>query len=145
MSTDSWFDVVRKGIVMRILVGYDGSKSAQTALTVAIDHARAFSAHVTLLTSLTGGTATTSEDIKQAQKELESAQSGLEHEGISCDIHLLVKGSTPGEDIVDFADKNNVDEIIIGIKKMSKVGKLVFGSTAQHVILEASCPVLSVK
>ena len=130
---------------MRILVGYDGSKSARAALKVAVDHAKAFSSRVTLLTSLTGGTATSSEDVKDAQKSLESARSTLENEGISCDTHLLVKGFTPGEDIVEFANKNEIDEIIIGIKKVSKVGKLVFGSTAQHVILEASCPVLSVK
>ncbi|MBT7887657.1 MAG: universal stress protein, partial [Deltaproteobacteria bacterium] len=38
-----------------------------------------------------------------------------------------------------------INEIIIGIKKTSKVGKLVFGSTAQHVILESNCPVVTVK
>ncbi len=130
---------------MKILVGYDESKSARAALKVAIDHAKAFAAHVTLLTSLTGGTTTTSDDIKKAQARLESARADLENAGVSCDTHLLIKGLTPGEDIVNFANKNDISEIIIGIKKMSKVGKLVFGSTAQYVILEASCPVLSVK
>ena len=51
----------------------------------------------------------------------------------------------PGEDLVTFARENNVDEIIIGVRHRSKVGKLVFGSTAQYVILEAHCPVLTVK
>ena len=40
--------------------------------------------------------------------------------------------------------KNEVDEIIVGVKRRSKVGKLVFGSNAQYVILEALCPVLTV-
>jgi nucleotide-binding universal stress UspA family protein len=51
----------------------------------------------------------------------------------------------PGEDIVRFAKENNVDEIIIGVRSRSKVGKLLFGSTSQVVILEAYCPVVTVK
>ena len=69
----------------------------------------------------------------------------LETQGIEFDTHILVRGLAPGEDIVQYAEEKQVDEIIIGIKKRSKVGKLVFGSTAQYVILEAHCPVLSLK
>ncbi len=45
----------------------------------------------------------------------------------------------------DGSKANEIDLIFIGVKKRSKVGKLVFGSTAQYVILEAPCPVVSVK
>jgi len=38
-----------------------------------------------------------------------------------------------------------VDEIIVGVKRRSKVGKLLMGSTAQYVILQAPCPVVTVK
>ena len=41
--------------------------------------------------------------------------------------------------------KPGVGEIIVGIVQKSKVGKLLFGSTAQYVILNASCPVVTVK
>jgi nucleotide-binding universal stress UspA family protein len=51
----------------------------------------------------------------------------------------------PGEDLVKYAKENQIDQIVVGIRRRSKVGKLVFGSTAQYVILEAPCPVLTVK
>jgi len=46
---------------------------------------------------------------------------------------------------VEFAADKKVDEIIIGIEKKSKVGKLLFGSNAQYIILQSACPVVSVK
>jgi nucleotide-binding universal stress UspA family protein len=52
---------------------------------------------------------------------------------------------TAGEDLVQFAKDNDVDMMFIGIKKTSKVGKLMFGSTAQYVLLNAPCPVVAVR
>ncbi|MFW6334570.1 MAG: universal stress protein [Desulfosalsimonas sp.] len=52
---------------------------------------------------------------------------------------------TPDEDLVAYATEQQVDEIVIGIRKRSKMGKLLFGSTAQFLILNAPCPVLTVK
>jgi nucleotide-binding universal stress UspA family protein len=69
----------------------------------------------------------------------------LDEQGIHNESHLLVRGRIAGEDIVEFAAKNDCDEIIIGVKSRSKVGKILFGSTAQYIILKASCPVISVK
>ena len=54
----------------------------------------------------------------------------------------MISGLDSGEDIVEFAKQNKADEIIIGIRRKSKVGKLMFGSTAQYVILNAPCPVV---
>ncbi len=51
----------------------------------------------------------------------------------------------PGEDLIQFANENEIDEIIVGVKRRSNVGKLVFGSNARYVIMEANCPVVTVK
>jgi nucleotide-binding universal stress UspA family protein len=47
--------------------------------------------------------------------------------------------------MVRIADEKKADEIIIGIQRKSKVGKLLFGSTAQYIIMNAPCPVVTVR
>jgi nucleotide-binding universal stress UspA family protein len=133
---------------MNIIVGYDGKKAAKEALKLAKIHAKAFDAKVYVVTSLVGGTEHQEDqlkDIKRAEKDLEYAKETLKEDGIDCETHLLVRGLDPGEDIINFANQNNADEILIGVEKKSKVGKFIFGSTAQYIILEAKCPVIAVK
>ena len=130
---------------MKILVGYDGSNSAKEALNLAKIHAKAFGASVLVVTSMEKGTEGQREEITQSEKGLEWAKSIFVENDIDCDTHLLIRGFTSGEDIVEFAKENQVEEIIVGVKRRSKVGKLLMGSTAQYVILQAPCPVVSVK
>ena len=130
---------------MKILVGFDGSNSAKDALVLAKKHAAAFDATVTIVSSLTGGSVTHAVEVEHATEDLELAKKMFDEDGIPCETKLLVRGMTPGEDIVDYAKEKAIDEIIIGIKRRSKVGKLLFGSNAQYIIIKAPCPVVTVK
>lgn len=130
---------------MKILVGYDGSNSAKDALSLAKSHAKAFSASIEVVTSMQKGTESEREEIQQAERGLEYAKSLFEEADIACNTHLLIRGLTAGEDLVEFANENKVGEIIVGVKRRSKVGKLLMGSTAQYVVLQAECPVVTVK
>ncbi len=129
---------------MKIMVGFDGSISSSDALGVAEKHAKAFKGKIELVTSMEKGTESQREEIEAAEKDLEKEKKRLKGEGIPCQTHLLIRGLSPGEDLIEFAEENEVEEIVIGIRRKSKVGKLVFGSTAQFVILTASCPVVTV-
>jgi nucleotide-binding universal stress UspA family protein len=130
---------------MKILVGYDGTNAAKEALSVAKEHAKAFGGGVNIVTSMEKGTENQRQEIEQAERGLEWAKSVFDENKIECHTHLLIRGLMPGEDIVQFAEENNMEEIIVGVKRRSKVGKLLMGSTAQYVILKATCPVVSVK
>ncbi len=130
---------------MKIIVGYDGSNSAKEALNLAKTHAKVFDASLDVITSMEKGTEGQREQIEQAERGLQWAKSLFDENEISCNTHLLIRGLAPGEDLVEFAEENKADEIIVGVKRRSKVGKLLMGSTAQYVILQASCPVVSVK
>lgn len=127
------------------MVAYDGSNASKEALKLAKKHAKAFNAKVFVLTSMVKGEERHLQDIEKAEHELEYAKSMFVKENIPCETHLMIRGLSPGEDIVQFAKENKIDEIIVGIEKKSKVGKFVFGSNAQYVILEAPCPVIAVK
>ena len=47
--------------------------------------------------------------------------------------------------ILDFAEENNIDLIVIGTRGRSGFKKLLLGSVASHVVTYAHCPVLVVK
>ena len=130
---------------MKIMVGYDGTQNAWDALDLAQKNAKAFDAQIHVVTSLVGGTEDDKKKIEKAEENLEYAQNTLKESEFSCKTHLLIRGLSPGEDLVQFAKETKIDLIVIGIKKRSKVGKLMFGSTAQYVILQAPCPVLTIK
>ena len=130
---------------MNILVGYDGSKVAADVLKLAREQAKAFDGKVIIVTSMVGGPEVLREDFEKAERELEFAKSGFKKEEIPCEARLSVRGLEAGEDLVQFAEENKIDLIVVGIRRRSRVQKLVFGSNAQYVILEAPCPVLTVK
>lgn len=130
---------------MKILVGYKGTNVGKDLMDIAVKHAKAFDAEILVVTSLMGGDGTADKEIAEAEKNLENATSYFNEFGVQSKSHLLIRGFDAGEDIVLFAKENKVDEIIIGVRSRSQVGKLIFGSTAQVVILQAPCPVLTVK
>jgi len=130
---------------MNILVGYDGSNEAKDALKLAKEHAKALDAKVHVVTSMVGANNNQYDDIQRAELGLDYAKALLEEDNIKCETHLLIRGHLPGDDLVQFAEDNQINEIIVGVRRRSKVGKLLMGSTAQHVILNAPCPVVSIR
>jgi nucleotide-binding universal stress UspA family protein len=130
---------------MKFLVGYNGSGEAKAALSLARDFAKTFTARVYVMSSLEGGAGEKVEDIAQAEKNLRDAKDFFDEQGVECETHQMARGLTPGEDLVRFAEENQIDQIFVGIEKKSRTSKLILGSTAQFVILKAPCPVITIK
>ena len=130
---------------MKFLVGYNGSVEAKAALSLARDFAKIFNAKVFVMASMEGGSGEKVEDINQAEQNLREAKEFFDEQGVECETHQLARGFTPGEDLVKFAEENQIDQIYVGIEKKSKTSKLLLGSTAQYVILKAPCPVITAK
>ena len=128
-----------------IIVGIDDSKVTQAVLKMAAKYARAFNATIVLVTSMRGGPDVSRQEFVLAEKVLSKAEVFFQEADIACEAHMSVRGLEPGEDIVRFAEEKKAQQIIIGVKRRSKVGKLLFGSNAQYVILNAPCPVLTIR
>ncbi len=130
---------------MKFLVGYNGSSEAKAALSLAANFAKTFNARVFVMSSMEGGAGEKVEDINQAEQNLQEAKEFLDEQGVECETHQMARGFSPGEDLVQFAEENEIDQIYVGIEKKSRTSKLILGSTAQFVILKAPCPVITAK
>ena len=130
---------------MKILVGYDGTNAAKEAITLAEHHARAFGATIILAYSMIGGPDVPRRDFAVAENSLEHEKNVLLDKNAPCETIMSVRGLEAGEDLVQLAGEHQADEVIVGVRRRSKVGKIIFGSTAQYVVLNAPCPVVTVK
>ncbi len=130
---------------MRIMVGFDGSRVAGDALLLARKHAKAFDGKIEVVTTVLRGAVNNLQKSKEADNDLVYVQTLFGKSLVPIETHLLTRDLPPGRALVEFAEENNIDEIIVGVRRRSKVGKLVFGSTAQYVTLHAPCPVVIVK
>lgn len=130
---------------MKIMVCYDTLVGDRKVLDLAKKHAKAFDAKVFVATVLIGSDVDQLDNIEEAKRQLQFAETFFQEDGISVETKLMFGGQSAGESLVDYATENKIDEIIIGSRKKSKLGKLIFGSTAQYVILEANCPVITAR
>jgi nucleotide-binding universal stress UspA family protein len=128
---------------MKLMVAYDGSEMAQRALTVAQKRAKALQAELHIFTSGNGNLENTKNTrLKLGLKDVEMLCQAC---NIDCRIEMTAGTASAGEEIIKYAGQNLIDEIVIGLRKRSQLGKMLFGSTSRQVILEAPCPVLTVK
>ncbi|WP_347038421.1 universal stress protein [Glutamicibacter halophytocola] len=51
----------------------------------------------------------------------------------------------PADFVLQAEQDHQVSLIVLGPRKRSRVGKLLMGSIAQRILIEADCPVLAVK
>jgi nucleotide-binding universal stress UspA family protein len=122
----------------RLLVGTDGPETSARLLDY-LEDALAEGDEVYLVSSEPGGDETTTDEMAEAEEALDLLAEGLG--GAVVERHQYVRGNEPVEDLLAAAEEFDVDEYVIGVRKRSPVGKMMFGSTAQNLLLEADRPV----
>jgi nucleotide-binding universal stress UspA family protein len=133
-------------VKLKILVGYDGSDASQKALRLAKQHAVIWQGSIAVVQAVTRKEPLSYNKIQNAEQQLAyQVKNVLDGKRVLFETTLLVGAQNAGEQIINFAQMIHADEIIIGSKKRSKIGKFVLGSTTQFVVLNAPCPVIVVK
>ena len=69
----------------------------------------------------------------------------LDSAGLAVDIAPPDPLFEPSEHLLKVAQEADSTLIVIGLRHRSRVGKFLLGSSAQRILLEADCPVLTVK
>ena len=133
--------------IARILVAVDGSENSKRAGSYAIKLGLELRADVVALHVVPAGKhfpenleKGTKHDYAYLDKIAEQSISA----GVDLEIEIIRAQSPVVNEIVEYADKKNIDLIIVGIRSVSEF-RFMLGSTATGVVVNAPCPVLVVK
>ena len=130
---------------MAIVVGYVATKEGRAALKRAAEECVLRGTKLVVISSHRGGKDFDVDEAGKFESELSRVQSMLEEQGLQHEVRQLVRGNDPAEDLISVAEEEHAEFIVIGLRRRSPVGKLILGSNAQRILLDASCPVLAVK
>ena len=129
-----------------IVVGYVPKPEGAAALRLAAQEATLRGSSLVIVNSHRGGRELSGEDAAEVgSSQLDQVRAELTAAGIDHEVRQLVRGVEPAEDLIAVAAEVSAEIIIIGLRRRSPVGKLILGSNAQRILLDAPCPVLAVK
>jgi len=122
-----------------ILLATDTSTASVAAENQAIDLAARLAARLVVL-SVAGGSPTARESRQLAVEAIvqRARAGGAEATGLTWD-------GEPGEAIVEAAEAESADLIVVGTHGRGAVGRLFLGSVSDHVVRHARCPVMVVR
>jgi nucleotide-binding universal stress UspA family protein len=128
-----------------VVVGYVPKPEGEAALRTAIAEAKLRHTKLVVVNSHRGGSDFNADASTQAERDLNAVRRTLEESEVDFEVRQLVRGFEPAEDLLSIAEASDAELLVIGLRRRSPVGKLILGSNAQRVLLDAQCPVLAVK
>jgi nucleotide-binding universal stress UspA family protein len=148
-----------KGRFSKILVGIDGSESSMDAADYAIEMAKKEDAQVIALSInhlplSSYGLAAPQDEVKQSKeiKEMQEFRESLDKIGrnakqsnVQLKKEIINSQMSVVAAIVEYAESEGIDLIVIGTKGTSNIKNMLLGSTASGVVKYSTCPVMIVK
>jgi nucleotide-binding universal stress UspA family protein len=132
---------------MTILCAYVPGPLGEHVLDEAVAEAKRRQTSLTVINTTRGEAAVDNhflsvEQVADLKSQLEAK---LSEQGLEVSVRNHVAKDRISDEIVAEAQRLAAEVIVIGVRHRSPVGKLLLGSTPQEVILDATCPVLTVK
>ena len=146
-----------------ILVCLDGSKLAEQILPYVKDEALLHKSRMVLIQvvpspvvvtpgvpGVAGGAVVSDITLRQSERTRQEAESYLnnlaeEMRGTGLKAEVAIEIGSPGQKIIDYAEKNNIDLIALATHGRSGLGRAIFGSVADFVLKGSGMPVLLIK
>jgi nucleotide-binding universal stress UspA family protein len=135
----------------RILLATDLSAASEAATTKAIEMARDLGAHLLIISVIdpavrgAPGGRVERMDQRRAAREVAAQAMVVRGRQAGVSVNFLVWEGEPGPAIVEAATAEDADLIVVGSHGRGRVGRFLIGSVSDHVIRNATAPVLVVR
>lgn len=123
-----------------IVVGFIATAEGRAALEAAVAEAQRRDERLQVLVHAPRGSDQSDIDtaVAEARERLDSTEVGF-------DVRHVQRGDDVAEALMSAAEHTDASLIVIGLRRRSPLGKLILGSNAQRILLDAPCHVLAVK
>jgi nucleotide-binding universal stress UspA family protein len=81
----------------------------------------------------------------QSDREMKEVEVFLQGAGVPFAVHNYVRGNEPSQDLIQAAEEFDAELIVIGLRHRTSAGKFLLGSNAQDILMDAPCPVMTIK
>jgi nucleotide-binding universal stress UspA family protein len=149
--------------IRRILVAVDGSKPSIDASIQAIDIAKKYDAELVALyvvspdirynyleDVITPGLPRALKDVmmiamQKGERHVDKVKRKASEKNVKVKTDIIIGISSVVKEIIEYAEKNRIDMIVIGSRGLSGIKKMLLGSVANGVLIYSHCPVLVTK
>jgi nucleotide-binding universal stress UspA family protein len=126
-----------------IVVGYVPTPEGRAALRAAVDEAllrqeRLHAVNTSRGDSVVDPSFASTDDVAEVRRQLEASD-------VEFELEHRISGHDGAQDVTDAVERLDASLVVIGLRRRSATGKLIFGSSAQRILLDVPCRVLAVK
>jgi nucleotide-binding universal stress UspA family protein len=136
-------------MIHHLLVGYDGSAASEAAFDLALDLATRYDADLHVLSVARppefGDDVETEAVIEATQRHFDRLLVPLQARIGAVRAHFHVVVGHPAEQLVLYAERHQIDQIVVGHRGHSRFDRWLMGSVAKRVVSYAPCDVTVVR